>query len=66
MKAAVFYGKNNLNIEEKDIPKAKADEVVIKVMACGVCERIFIFSTVTRARRQHRPEQRSVTNFREW
>ena len=37
MKAAVFYGKNNLNIEEKDIPKAKADEVVIKVMACGVC-----------------------------
>lgn len=37
MKAAVFYGKNDLRIEETDIPKAKADEVVIKVMACGIC-----------------------------
>lgn len=37
MKAAVFYGKHNLKIEEINMPKAKADEVVIKVMACGVC-----------------------------
>ena len=35
MKAAVFYGKHNLKIEEFDIPKAGADEAVIKVMACG-------------------------------
>ncbi len=37
MKAAVFYGKHNLKIEDIDIPKAKADEVVVKVMACGIC-----------------------------
>lgn len=37
MKAAVFYGKHNLKIEEFDMPKAGADEAVIKVMACGIC-----------------------------
>lgn len=37
MKAAVFYGKHNLKIEELDMPKAGADEAVIKVMACGIC-----------------------------
>lgn len=37
MKAAVFYGKNDLRIEEIEIPAAKADEVVVKVMACGIC-----------------------------
>lgn len=37
MKAAVFYGKHDLRIEDIDIPKAKNDEVVVKVMACGIC-----------------------------
>lgn len=37
MKAAVFYGKHDLKTEDISMPKAKADEVVIKVMACGVC-----------------------------
>lgn len=37
IKAAVFYGKNDLRIKETDIPKAKADEVVIKAMTCGIC-----------------------------
>ena len=37
MKAAVFYGKHDLKIENIDMPKAKSDEVVIKVMACGIC-----------------------------
>lgn len=37
MKAAVFYGKHDLRIEEIEKPSPKADEVVIKVMACGIC-----------------------------
>ena len=37
MNAAVFYGKHNLKIEEIESPKARDNEVVIKVMACGVC-----------------------------
>lgn len=30
MKAAVFYKKHDLQIEKKDIPRAGADEVVVK------------------------------------
>lgn len=37
MKAAVFYGKHNLKTEEISMPEPKADEVIIKVMACGIC-----------------------------
>ncbi len=37
MKAAVFYGKHQLKCEQIQMPTAKADEVVIKVMACGIC-----------------------------
>lgn len=37
MKAAVFYGKNDLRIEEIPIPEISADEVLIKVHACGIC-----------------------------
>lgn len=37
MKAAVFYKKNDLRIENIDIPKVKSDEVLVKVMACGIC-----------------------------
>ena len=37
MKAAVFYGKHDLRIENIEMPKAKNGEVVIKVMACGIC-----------------------------
>lgn len=37
MKSAVFYGKHNLKIEEIEKPAPKADEVVIKVAACGIC-----------------------------
>ena len=33
MKAAVFYGKHDLRIEELKVPKPKADEALIKVMA---------------------------------
>lgn len=37
MKAAVFYGKHNLAIEDINMPEANANEVIIKVMACGIC-----------------------------
>ncbi|MDO5134471.1 MAG: zinc-dependent alcohol dehydrogenase family protein [Eubacteriales bacterium] len=37
MKCAVFYGKHDLRVEEKEIPVIGCDEVLIKVMACGVC-----------------------------
>lgn len=37
MKSAVFYGKQNLKIVEKDIPKISDDEVLLKVHACGIC-----------------------------
>ena len=37
MKAAVFYAKENLRIEERDIPKAYGDKVLIKIKACGIC-----------------------------
>lgn len=37
MKAAVFYGKHDLKIEELKVPKPKSDEALIKVMACGIC-----------------------------
>ncbi len=37
MKAAVFYEKNDLRIEEIEKPTPKAGEVLIKVMACGIC-----------------------------
>ena len=37
MKAAVFYGKHNLKTEEISMPEPKSDEVIIKVMACGIC-----------------------------
>ena len=38
MKAAVFYKKEDLRIEDIPMPKAKNEEdVVIKVRACGIC-----------------------------
>ena len=38
MKAAVFHGPNQpLKIEEVEKPKINADEILVKVAACGVC-----------------------------
>ena len=37
MKAAVFYEKEKLMIKDIEKPTAKAGEVLIKVMACGIC-----------------------------
>lgn len=37
MKAQVFYDKEDMRLEEVDIPKLNPDEVLIKVKAVGVC-----------------------------
>lgn len=37
MKAAVFYGKNDLRVEEQPVAKPGEGEVLIRVHACGVC-----------------------------
>lgn len=37
MKAAVLYGKNNLKVEQINIPEIGKDEVLINVKATGVC-----------------------------
>ncbi len=37
MKAAVFYGKHDLRVMEIEKPTPKPGEVLVKVMACGIC-----------------------------
>lgn len=37
MKAAVFYGKGDLRVEERDLPQLKQDEALVRVHACGIC-----------------------------
>jgi len=37
MKAAVIYAPHDIRVEDKEIPSPAADEVLIKIIACGVC-----------------------------
>ena len=37
MRAAVFYGPNDLRLEEREIPRPKKSEIVVKVDASGLC-----------------------------
>ena len=37
MKAAVFYGKNDLRVEERDVPEIGRNDVLVRVHACGIC-----------------------------
>ena len=37
MKAGVFFGANDLRVMELEKPTPKENEVLVKVMACGVC-----------------------------
>lgn len=37
MRAAVFYKKYDLKIEEIDMPTVGPEDVLVKVMACGIC-----------------------------
>lgn len=45
MKAAVFYGKEDLRVEERELSQLKQDEVLVRVHACGICGTdVHIFS----------------------
>jgi L-iditol 2-dehydrogenase len=37
MLAAVYYGPNDLRLEQRDMPAIGADEVLLKVQAAGIC-----------------------------
>jgi 2-desacetyl-2-hydroxyethyl bacteriochlorophyllide A dehydrogenase len=37
MTAAVLHGAGDVRIERRDLPKARAGEVLIRIRACGVC-----------------------------
>lgn len=37
MKSAVFYGKQDIRVEETPIPKMGPNDVLVKIMACGIC-----------------------------
>ena len=37
MKAAVFYGKEDLRVEDRNVPVPKRDEALVRVHACGIC-----------------------------
>lgn len=37
MKSAVFYGKHDLRVEEREMPAVGPEDVLIQVKACGVC-----------------------------
>jgi len=37
MKAAFFYGKEDIQVHEVNIPKIKEDEILIKIRVCGIC-----------------------------
>ena len=37
MKAAVYYGPNDIRIEDKPIPEIGPDEILVEMKACGLC-----------------------------
>lgn len=37
MKSAVFYGKEDLRVEEREMPKVTESDMLIRVRACGIC-----------------------------
>ncbi len=37
MRAAIFHGKEELEVDEVEKPEPASDEVLIKVAACGIC-----------------------------
>ena len=39
MKAAVFYGRHDIRVENIPVPQIKDDEVLVKVAYCGICGR---------------------------
>ena len=37
MKSAIFYGEHQLKVEDTPVPEIGDNDVLIKVMACGIC-----------------------------
>ena len=37
MKVAMYYSNNDVRVEEMPVPEIGDDELLIKVMACGIC-----------------------------
>lgn len=37
MRSAIFYGKHEMKVEEREIPFVGVDDVLVEVKACGVC-----------------------------
>lgn len=37
MKSAVFYGKHDMRVEDSPMPQVGAEDVLIRVKACGIC-----------------------------
>ncbi len=37
MKAAIFYEKEDIRIENVEVPKIEPNEVLIRVAYCGIC-----------------------------
>ncbi len=38
MKVAVYYSNKDVRIEERPVPQINDDELLVKVMASGICE----------------------------
>jgi L-iditol 2-dehydrogenase len=37
MRVAMYYNNKDVRLEERAIPKIQADELLVKVMASGIC-----------------------------
>lgn len=37
MKAGVYYNNRDVRIEERPVPEIGPKDILIKVMACGIC-----------------------------
>src|SRR5712691_2489550 len=61
MSAVVYRGVNDLHVETVPVPQIRADEILVKVLACGVCPtdiKKIQYATApfwTRDSRHHRP-----------
>ena len=66
MKAAVFYGKHDVRVEEAATPKPGPGEVLIRVMACGVCGTDVHIFEGDKARRSVRPLRSWAMNSPAW
>ena len=47
MKANVFYGPEDMRLEEFDIPAVEDDCALLRVCACGICGTDHIFIMVS-------------------